>query len=230
LLATLGPSCTNLTSDVHAPVAVEFVTVASPFVDLGDTLPLTVRVLDRAGDSVPGAVVTLTVLDTAYLLLDSARLAVVGKALAASARVVAASSGLRSDPLAIRVLSGHTDSLALAGPPAFSVAAADSVSGSLTVAVYDATTTPGSATALGDRPVLFTLVEPVFADASSATAVLGNNALSRAVTTASDGTASVTVKRRGSTQPDSVVVQASAARGNGAALRGSPVRFVVRFL
>jgi hypothetical protein len=49
------------------------------------------------------------------------------------------------------------------------------------------------------------------------------------VTTAA-GAASVKVKRRGAPpQPDSVVVQASAARANGAVVGGSPIRFIVRF-
>ena len=214
---------------MHGPVAIEFVTLSGPYVEVNDTLPLEVRVLDRAGDSVPGAAVTLVVLDTAYLAVDSARRAVVGRAAAAAARVVAVSAGLRSDPLAIKVVTGHADSLALAGPSTLTVAAADSVSAALVVSVLDLTTQPGGATPLGERSVTFGIVEPVFADAASATAVLTNNSLSRTAATGSGGTASVTVKRRGAAQPDSVVVHAAAARGTGAALRGSPVRFVVRF-
>jgi hypothetical protein len=207
------------------PVAIEFVTQASPFVEVDDTLPLLVRVLDRGGDSLPGAPVRLLVIDTAYLALDSARNAVIGRAPATAARVGA----LRSDPLTLRVPDGHADSLAVSGPSALSVGAADSLSESLTVTVLDLTTTPGTAAPLGERPVRFAIVLPAYVSRDSATVVLQNDSLGRTVTTAADGTAATTVKRRGTGQPDSVVVEAAVRRSSGAAIGGSPVRFVVRF-
>jgi hypothetical protein len=142
---------------------------------------------------------------------------------------VAISGSLRSDPLLLRVPAGHADSLALAGPSALSVAAADSLSGSLVVAVLDLTTTPGSAAPLATRPVRFAIVQPVYASRDSAQAVLGNDSLGQSVSTVAAGTAATTVKRRGTGQPDSVVVEASVRRSSGVALRGSPVRFVVHF-
>jgi hypothetical protein len=212
------------------PVAIAFVTQTSPFVEVNDTLPLTVRVLDRAGDSVPGAPVSLVVVDTAYLRLDSAHNAVIGRAPATSAKVVAVSGSLRSDPLSLRVLAGHADSLATSGPSALSVGATDSLSGSLTVTVLDLTTTPGTATPLGERLVRFAIVQPAYVSRDSAQAVLRNDSLGQTVTTvATAGTATAIVKRRGASQPDSVVVEASARRSSGVALRGSPVRFVVHF-
>jgi len=197
---------------------------------VNDTLLLTVRVLDRAGDSVPGAPVSLVVVDTAYLRLDSAHNAVIGRAPATSAKVVAVSGSLRSDPLSLRVLAGHADSLATSGPSALSVGATDSLSGSLTVTVLDLTTTPGTAAPLGERLVRFAIVQPAYVSRDSARAVLRNDSLGQTVTTiATAGTASATVKRRGTSQPDSVVVEASVRRSSGAAIRGSPVRFIVRF-
>jgi hypothetical protein len=225
----LGPACTDLTTDLTVPVAIEFVTQASPFVEVGDTLPLVVRVLDRGGDSIPGAPATLAVIDTAYLALDGTGLAVIGRDTTPSARVVALSGNLRSDPLTLRVPAGHADSLAVAGPSAQSVGAADSLSGPLTASVFDLTTTPGTAAPLAGRAVRFVIVQPVFASRDSATAVLGDDSLGQSITTAVAGTAAATVKRRGTGQPDSVIVEATVRRSSGAALRGSPVRFVVRF-
>lgn len=201
---------------------------ASPSVEESDTLPLVVRVLDRAGDSVPGAVVTLIILDTAALRVDSAGAGVIGRVPAAAARVVAAAGNLRSDPLSIRVLAA-ADSIGPTGSAVLTVAAADSQSGPLAAAVQDLTTTPGQAAPLGGRPVRYSIVFPAFADLASATAVLGNDSLAATVLTAAGGTASVVVKRRGATQPDSAVVLASAVRGTGVSVPGSPVRFVVRF-
>jgi hypothetical protein len=201
---------------------------ASPSVEESDTLPLVVRVLDRAGDSVPGAVVTLIVLDTAALRVDSAGVGVIGRVPATAARVVASSGNLRSDPLSIRVLAA-ADSIGATGSVTLTVAAADSQSGPLATAVLDLTTTPGQAAPLSGRPVRYSIVFPAFADLASATAVLGNDSLAATVLTATGGTTSVVVKRRGAAQPDSAVVLASAVRGTGATVPGSPVRFVVRF-
>jgi len=197
-------------------------------VEESDTLPLVVRVLDRAGDSVPGAVVTLIVLDTAALRVDSTGVGVIGRVPATAARVVAVTGSLRSDPLSIRVLAA-ADSIGTTGSPALTVAAADSQSGPLATAVLDLTTTPGQAAPLSGRPVRYSIVFPAFAGLAAATAVLGNDSLAATVLTAAGGTTSVLVKRRGAAQPDSAVVLASAVRGTGATVPGSPVRFIVRF-
>lgn len=197
---------------------------------MNDTLVLAVRVLDRAGDSLPDAPISLVVIDTAYLTLDSARQAVIGRDTTTSAKVVAVSGSLRSDPLVLRVPAGHADSLAASGPSALIVGAADSLSGPLTVTVLDLTTTPGSAAPLANRLVRFAIVQPAYVSRDSAQAVLQNDSLGQSMTTiATAGTATATVKRRGASQPDSVVVEASVRRSSGAAIRGSPVRFIVRF-
>lgn len=203
--------------------------LTDPFVEVGDTLRLQVRVLNRGGDTVPGAAVSLAVVDTAYLTLDSADLAVIGRDTTAAAHVVALSGALRSDPLSIRVPAGHADSLALAGPAADTLAPTDSVSLALSVAVLDLTTTPGTVDSLANRSVRFAIVQPVFGRADTATVRLANDSLGQTVRTAATGIASVTVKRKRGVQPDSAVVQAVATRSSGAALHGSPVTFVVRF-
>ncbi len=187
--------------------------LTDPFVEVGDTLRLHARVLDRGGDTIPGAVVTLAVLDT-FLTLDSADFAVIGRATTTAARVVALAGALRSDPYTIKVPAGHADSLALTGVFA--------------VTVLDLTTTPDSAAPLADRPVRFVIVAPAFRP-DTATVGLANDSLGQTVRTAATGIATTTIHRLRGAQPDSVVVQATAVRSSGAALRGSPVRFVVRF-
>lgn len=195
-----------------------------------DTLRLVVRVFDRGGDSIPGAAIRLVVLDTALLAVDSADQAVVGLKPGSNARVVAMSGSLRSDPLAIQVLA-TADSVAATGAAVDTLTGSDSASAPLAVTLLDLHSVPGQATPLANRPVTFAIVQPVFASRDSATAVLGNDSLTARTTTAAGGVASVTVKRRGkgAVQPDSVVVQATARRASGAAVPGSPVRFVVRF-
>lgn len=68
---------------------------------VGDTLVLHVRVLNRAGDSIPGAPVSLFSLDT-LVAVDSARFAVVAKRVGIG-HVVARNGSLPSDPLPIPI-------------------------------------------------------------------------------------------------------------------------------
>ncbi len=194
----------------------------------GDTLRLVVRVFDRGGDSIPGAAVRLVVLDTLLLAVDSADQAVVGRKPGAGARVVAISGVLQSDPLAVAVLA-IADSVGPSGATVDTLATTDSASAPLTVGLYDLHSAPGTPTPLGGRRISYAIVLPLFASRDSATAVLGNDSLTATALTASTGLAAMTVKRKGATQPDSVVVEATARRASGAVVPGSPVRFVVRF-
>jgi hypothetical protein len=130
----------------------------------------------------------------------------------------------------IRVPAGHADSVALVGSSTDTLSASDTVSTSLKVKVLDLTTTPGTPTALLDRSVRFTVVEPVFGRADTATVRFADDSLGQTVRTGgSDATATVAFRRRRGVPPDSAVVQAVANRSSGVPLRGSPVRFVVRF-
>ncbi|MGD0484422.1 MAG: hypothetical protein ABSB58_07185 [Gemmatimonadales bacterium] len=227
-LVLLAPACSNLTTDLSVPVAIEIETPESPFVEVGDTLRLQVRLFDRGGDSIAATDVRLAVIDTAFLAVDSADLAVIGRAPSAAARVVALAGNLRSDPFSIQVPAGHADSLALAGPAATTLLPADSVSGALVVSLIDLTTPPDSVAPLSGRPVRFVIVQPAFRP-DTATVGLADDSLAQTVLTDATGTARATLRRRHGTQPDSVVVQAVARRSSGAPLRGSPVQFVVRF-
>lgn len=187
-----------------------------------------VRVFNRGGDSIPGAPIRLVVLDTTLLAVDSADQAVVGRAPGSNARVVAVSGNLHSDPLAIQVLA-IADSVGATAATVDTVAANDSVSAPLAVALFDLHSAPGTATPLGNRPVTYAIVLPAFPSRDSATAVLGNDSLTALASTGAGAVATVVVKRKGAMQPDSVVVQATARRASGALISGSPVRFVVRF-
>jgi hypothetical protein len=230
----LGTSCTSLTGgDASAPVSIEFVTSHAPpdTVEEFDTVVVSVRVRNRAGDTIPNAPRQLISLAPDTVGIDTVLLGLIGLRPGA-ARVLAVSGKLRSDPLPVVVVRAP-DSLALVGPSPDTVPAADSASDSLRVRLLDLRTDTTQALGLVGHRVTFTIVLPVFASASAATAVLGNDSLSASVPTVTgtlSGVASVIVKRRGPPpQPDSVVVQASATRAVGTAVHGSPVRFVVFF-
>ena len=94
-------ACSGLTSSDSTPVAIEFVAPPDTIV-VGDTVPLHILALNRSGDSIVGAPLTLFSLDTDTIAVDSARLAVIGL-LAGHGRVVARSGNLPSFPLTIVV-------------------------------------------------------------------------------------------------------------------------------
>lgn len=68
---------------------------------VGDTVVMQVRVLNRSGDSIPGAPVVIFSQDS-LLAVDSARLAVIAK-YAGTGHVVARSGSLPSAPLPIPI-------------------------------------------------------------------------------------------------------------------------------
>ena len=227
-LAVLGTHCASISGDANAPLAIEFVLphfTTAFTVEEFDTVPIHVRVRNNAGDTIPGAPVHVVSFAPDTLAVDSALPGLIGLRPGHS-RVIAISGSLRSNPLAVTVVRAP-DSLALGSPGTDTVRAADSASAPLIVKLLDLRTDTTQALGLTGYPVSFAIVFPVYAGPGPV--VLGNDSLAAVVTT-SAGAASVIVKRRGSPpQPDSVVVRASASRANGAAVRGSPIRFVVRF-
>jgi hypothetical protein len=98
-----GAACSAITGDSDQPVALEF--VAPPdTVLVGETAFVAVRVLNRAGDSIPGADVSLLALNPDTLDVVPDTTLVVGVA-PGPGRIVAASAGLRSEPFRIIVKS-----------------------------------------------------------------------------------------------------------------------------
>ena len=232
-LAVLGTHCSSISSDANAPLAIEFVLphfTSSLVVQEFDTVPIVVRVLSHAGDTIPGAPVQLVSFAPDTLAVDTQPLRLVGVR-PGHARLVATSGNLRSDPLAVTVVRAP-DSLAVDSLTPDTVAAADSVSRSLVVHLLDLRTDTAQAIGLSGYPVVFAIVSPPFASLAVMTVRFGNDTLATLAdtVTTSGGAASVFLKRHGPPpQPDSVVVRASASRANGTVVRGSPILFVVRF-
>jgi len=235
-LTVLGAACQGYSTDFSAPVAIAIVTSRALPIRLedDDTLRVGVVVLDRAGDSVPGAHVQLLSLDPDTVAVDTTTLAITGVR-PGTGRVIAISNSLQSAPLVITVVPAP-DSLKQVSAADSTVAAADSVSGPLIVQLLDThtDTVPKGLNwglSLGDT-VRFAILFPTFDSLQVATVTLGNDSLAATVLTsaATPGIAATVVRRQGAPpQPDSVVVQATARRAVGTAVRGSPVLFIVRF-
>lgn len=234
VLTVLGAGCQGYTTDFSTPVAVAIVTTRVPPLRLeeDDTLRVGVLVLDRAGDSVPGAHARMISLDPDTVAVDSTSFAITAVH-PGTGRVIALAGNLQSAPLTITVLRAP-DSLGATSPVVDTVPAADSTI-TLSARLFDlhSDSVPQGLNwgSIGDT-VFFAIVYPPFDSLAVATVRLGNDSLAAAVVTGATGpgTASVVVRRKGPpSQPDSVVVQATAHRAKGPALRGSPVQFVVRF-
>jgi hypothetical protein len=93
-------ACEGLSSAADKPVALE-VTLPKDTIAVGDTLLIHVKVLNRSGDSIPSAVVTLVSLNDT-LDVDNSRVAVIGK-LTGHGRAIAVSGSLPSEPFAVVV-------------------------------------------------------------------------------------------------------------------------------
>jgi len=232
-LAVLGTHCASISGDANAPLAIEFVLphFASGFaVQEFDTVPIDVRVRNDAGDTIAGARVQVISLAPDTLQVDTLPLRLIGVQ-PGPARVIAISGNLHSDPLAVTVVRAP-DSLGLSAGAVDTVRATDTASAPFVATLFDLRTDTTRALSLSGYPVVFAIVYPTFASAAAASVVFGNDTVPTLVDTATTTVsgASAIVKRHGALPwPDSVVVQASASRANGTVVRGSPIRFVVRF-
>ncbi len=238
LLPVLAAGCGELTADFSRVIALEIEGSLQRSVEEGDTLRLTARALDAAGEVVPEAPIVWVVLDVDSgqlgFTLDSAGL-VTGQH-PGSGRVRAQHDDLFGDPITINVTAAP-DSISAAGPQRVTVGAAVEQSEGLSVAVFDLSTSPGEQLPLAGKDVLYDIVDP---DPSTGVAdgvfltvadtEPGDQPHRLTVTTDASGNATAVVRKIvGATPPDSVTVDVVVMTDQGQSAAGSPVRFVVVF-
>lgn len=216
-------ACGKIPSDPNAVFELDTAVPDSGIFERTDTVRPHAVALNVAGDSI-AATITWSVLDTAILqMLDSTTGETVARAVGVG-RLEARAGTLRSNPIAITVLARADTLFADSTPARDSVSLAakgDSLSDSLRVRLQSFNDT-GPPSPLSGRRVAFAFV---VGDSSFVLAPAADT-----VVTDANGLAVVQVRVRGSaTLPDSVVLQASARRLNGAAVAGSPVSFTVVF-
>lgn len=223
-MAALGAAlaCSQIGTDLNAVVALEIVLPDSGFLEVGDTLMPHARLLNGAGDSVPGSVYWAA-LDTAVItVIDSETGATLGRA-AGTGRIQARVGTLRSNPVpltvqpaldSIRADGDIRDTVVVSGTPR------DTLSDTLGVRVFAATP---PVTSLRRRRITYDIVD-FPGSGVSVTLLPGDTVLSDAT-----GFAGVQVRLDGGGPPDSVVVTAQSARPDGTPVDGSPIRFVVEF-
>ncbi|MBA3658936.1 MAG: hypothetical protein H0W67_05005 [Gemmatimonadales bacterium] len=222
LALAVGLGCSSLTATDGGVIALEVPVPNPATIETGDTLRLTARALNASGDPVDIPVTWLTA-DTTITLGQSTGL-VTGRT-PGTARVQAALGSLTSSLLTITIVA-RPDTLVLASDSSLAVAADQPASPALTVRVEStmpAVPVPGVA-------VVFTVVEPVFADPALRTVELSGGVLTDTLTTGEDGQTLSTVNRvAGVVTPDSVLVEVRALRTTGDTVPGSGQRFKVRF-
>jgi hypothetical protein len=219
-------------------VAIEIVGSTTPEVEEGDTLRLSARALTAGGDSAPEAIIVWELLDVdtgqVGFTLDSLS-GLVTANFPGAARVRARVDELRSGPLTVTVTPAP-DSIAAVSATRVTVAPTQPESPPLTTVLYDLTTAPGQTLAIAGKPVHYQLVEPPAGSAAAAGVLLalpdsltGADPHRAVAVTGADGRGSVVVQRVGAAQPDSAIVEATAATAAGVPAAGSPIRFVVVF-
>jgi hypothetical protein len=235
VIAGAGEACQLFAPDLSRVIALEIVVDST--VDLGDTLRARAILHTAGGDSTPGdsggTVVYWASFDPNTLaVVDSARGVFLGRAVGPTS-LQAWSGNLRSAPIAVDVRT-PADSLFATNAAAvdtIAVGAGDSLSDSLTVEVADAVTAPPSAptpSGLAFRPVSFALTPASAAALLVTSDTTRTGAMSETLLTSPGGVAAVKVRYfGGATLPDSFVVTASAQRGDGTPVPGSPITFVV---
>lgn len=229
-LLALVAACSDVVSDGGAVVALELTPPVPPQVEVGDTIQLSARALDRNGEPV-AATITWRTPDPANIFVDPATGRIAGITAGTTGRVQALETTLVSDFISVSVLAG-ADTVEVPAAP-IDVAAGVNVSPPLAarVAVRSDTAVGGFAGVPG-RSMIFLIVDPPFADPAARTVEISGAALADTVVTGADGRPAppVTLSRiPGQTPPAAVLVEVRVIRRSGAAVPGSGGRFTVNF-
>lgn len=215
--------CSNLTEE-GGLAGLEIRIPRPPVVQVGQTIQLSARALDRQGDSV-GATITWLTPDTTVTLTPGGQLT--GRTGGGTARVQAEVGTLVSDFVTFTV-NPRPDTLKLVGDSVLTVAAGVTASAALRAALESfAPPQP-----LAGDVITYAITAPVFPDPTQRTVELPGGVLTLDATTGFDGSPStpVTVNRvAGRTSPDSAIVTVTALTAAGTLVPGSGQRFIVRF-
>lgn len=229
-------ACTVITGDLGRAIAIEIDGALVKRVEENDSITLTARALDAAGDTIPDASVVWELLDAdAGFDLDGVT-GVVHANYPGSGRVRARVEELRSDTVSILV-TGAPDSIAAVGDTVVVMGADVDISPHLTTVLIDLTTDSAFVRPLEAKLVDYTLVDPqpgspeaqgFFLTVSDSAP--DQNPHSVLATTDATNQAFVVIRRvAGTSLPDSAIVEATAVTAVGDTVAGSPVRFIVVF-
>jgi hypothetical protein len=221
LLLGAAIGCSGLTEGEAGVVGLEVSVPGPDTVEVGESIQLSARPLDKNGDSAATSVTWISVDPAATI---DASTGVLTGVTPGSARVQASVGALGSALITFAVVPAP-DQLVLPADSIFTVA-------------RDAATLPDLVTRLDSfnpagplpgRGVIYAITSPDPAAAPPAVLLSGNVA-SDTLITGTDGTATARLTvLPGATAPDSVIVEVRAEHTRGAVVPGSGQRFIVRF-
>jgi hypothetical protein len=219
LLTLMVLGCSNLTEGPGGVVELEISTPAAREVEVGETLQLTARALDRDGNPLD---VPITWLSSApALTVDNTGL-VTGVA-PGEAQVQASVGSLSSGQILLTAIA-RADTLVIVSDSIIIVPVGAAASAPLAVQVLSFS----SADPLPNRPVVYTVTSPP--DVGDHTVELPGGVLIDTVSTGPAGDAgAVTLNRTALPSPDTAIVQVRSYRASGADVPGSGQRFIVLF-
>ena len=223
LLAAALFGCSGLDEGEAGVVGIEVRSPAPDTLEVGESIQLSARPLNKDGDSVGTPVTWISVDPTATV--DAVTGVLTGVS-AGGARVQATVGALGSELITIAVIL-PADTLVLTSDSIVTLPAGTVTSTPLTARLdhFD----PAGPVALAGRGVIYALTSPDPA-AGTPTVLLQGGVVADTLPTASDGNASTTlVVVAGSTPPDSAIVTVRAERTRGATVPGSGQRFIIRF-
>jgi hypothetical protein len=220
-LVLLAAACSNLNELADGVIALEVIPPNPSTIEFGDTARYVVRALDQNGDSVAADVRWVTP-DTTLDIIDPIAGLVTGKYPDEPGRMQAQLDNLKTGFFTLTV-EPRADTLIVPGPVEDTVTVDETASVPL-VARIESFNPAG--------PLIYEIVDPVFADTAQRTVQLSSGALADTVTTATDGTPAevvAVVRREGATPPASVTVQVRSVQRRGTPVPGSGQAFTVRF-
>ena len=220
LLAALLAACSGLDEGEAGVVGLEVRVPGPDSVEIGESIQLAARPLNKDGDSVGAAVTWLSADPTATI---DAATGVLSGVSAGTARVQA-SVGALDSPLLTFTVVPPVDALVLTTDSVVALAAGVTASPPLGVRLDNVLAGP-----LPSRSVIFAVTSPDPAAAPSPVVLL-NGITADTVLTGADGVAPNTLALvAGATPPDSAIVTVRAVHIRGEDVAGSGQRFIVRF-
>ena len=223
LVAAALLGCSGLDEGEAGVVGIEVRVPGPDTLEVGESIQLSARPLNKDGDSV-GTPVTWVSADAAAAI-DAATGVLTGVG-AGSARVQATVGALGSELITFAVID-PADTLVFTSDSVVTLAT-DAVTSAPLTARLDHVGPAGPVALLG-RGVIYALTSPDPA-AGTPTVLLQGNVVADTLPTGSDGNASTTlVLLPGSIPPDSAIVTVRAERTRGAPVPGSGQRFIIRF-
>ena len=222
LVLGLVLGCSNLDEGQAGVIALEVSAPSPDTLEVGESVQLVARALDRDGNAVNAAITWRGVDSTASI---DPTTGIVTALFPGPARVQATVGSLASGLITLTILA-PADTLIIAGDSVLTVLSDVPASAAMLVRLESF----NPAGPLANRPVIYTITSPDLT-ALPHTVELPGAVLVDTVLTESDGQVSTMTLNRvaGVTAPDSAIVEVSAFRLRGAIVPGSGQRFIVHF-